>query len=406
MPESVVARLAVLARIGKHDAGIDRALATPQERRAREHFVRWARGAGYTLRQDRLGNLFARRAGTSEGALPILTGSHLDTVPTGGAYDGAYGVAGALCALELLDERGVSTAHPVEAVAWAGEEGSRFPLGCLGSSGFCGLWEIEALLDLRDERGDTLRDALGQSGGGLLSGVPVRDKCEAAGYLELHVEQGPVLEREGVSLGVVTAIAGQRRYRVTVEGMSGHAGTVPMNAREDALCAAAELILAAEGCARGAQDTVATVGRVAVEPGGTNVIPARAIFSLDARSPVESRIDALERALHETAQNVQSERGVRVQVERLESRSPAPMNDALRAAVHRAAAAVGERALDIPSGAGHDAMCLSQVVPAAMIFVPSIGGQSHVAQERTDERDLEIGVRTLAQAIVEVDRIL
>lgn len=406
MPESVVARLAVLAQIGKHDAGIDRALGTPQERRAREHFAQWARAAGYTLRQDRVGNLFARRAGTREGAPPILTGSHLDTVPTGGAYDGAYGVAGALCALELLDERGVSTAHPVEAVAWAGEEGSRFPLGCLGSSGFCGLWQTEALLELRDEHGVTLREALAQSGSGLLAGVPVRDEREAAGYLELHVEQGPVLERDGVSLGVVTAIAGQRRYRVTVEGLSGHAGTVPMNAREDALCAAAELILAVERCARGAQDTVATVGRVAVEPGGTNVIPARAIFSLDARSPVESRIDAVERALHEAVQNVQAERGVRVQVERLELRRPAPMNDALRAAVHRAAAAIGERAIDIASGAGHDAMCLSHVVPAAMIFVPSIGGQSHVAQERTAERDLELGVRTLAQAIVEVDRIV
>ncbi|HET9096578.1 MAG TPA: Zn-dependent hydrolase [Candidatus Baltobacteraceae bacterium] len=406
MSESVVARLALLAQIGKHDAGIDRALATPQERRAREQFAQWARAAGYDLRQDRVGNLFARRAGTRDGALPILVGSHLDTVPTGGAYDGAFGVAGALCALELLDQRAISTAHPVEAVAWAGEEGSRFPLGCLGSSGFCGLWEIDALLDLRDEGGMTLREALDDSAGGLLTGVPVRDGHDAAGYLELHVEQGPVLEREGVSLGVVTAIAGQRRYRVDVDGVSGHAGTVPMNIRADALCAAAELVLAVEACARGAEDTVATVGRIFAEPGGTNVIPARATFSLDVRGPVESRIDAVERALHERARNVQTQRGVRVNVERLESRSPAPMNDALRAAVHRAAAALGERAVDIASGAGHDAMCLSQIVPAAMIFVPSVGGRSHVAQERTGERDLDLGVRALAAAIVEVDRIL
>jgi hydantoinase/carbamoylase family amidase len=259
---------------------------------------------------------------------------------------------------------------------------------------------------LRDECGITLREALADSAGGLLSGVPVRDGHEAAGYLELHVEQGPILEREGVSLGVVTAIAGQRRYRVGVEGVSGHAGTVPMNIRADALCAAAELLLAVEARARDAEDTVATIGRISVEPGGTNVIPARAIFSLDVRSPVESRIDAVERVLHESAQKVQIERGVRVNVERLESRSPAPMNDAFRAAVHRAAAALGERAVDIASGAGHDAMCLSQIVPAAMIFVPSVDGRSHVAQERTSERDLELGVRALAAAIVEVDRLL
>lgn len=404
MSESVLARLQQLAQIGKYDGGIDRALATPQERRAREAFASWARDAGYGLSQDRVGNLFARRGGTREGALPILVGSHLDTVPTGGAYDGAYGVAGALCALQLLDERGISTAHPIEAVAWAGEEGSRFPLGCLGSSAFCGLWNADAVLDLRDERGMSLREALADPNGGLLGGAALREPQGIAAYLELHVEQGPVLEREGISLGVVTAIAGQRRYRITVEGVSGHAGTVPMELRADALCAAAELVLAIESAACAGAGAVATVGRMSVEPGGTNVIPARAVFSLDVRGAVEERIDAIESALVEKTKGVERARGVRVQIERLEARKPAPMDQRLRAAVHRAIASLGERAMDVTSGAGHDAMCLAHIAPAAMIFVPSEGGRSHVAQERTSPADLERGVRALAAAIVEVDR--
>lgn len=406
MANAVVARLQELSQIGKHEGGINRGLATPQERLARERFAGWARAAGYDVRQDRFGNLFARRNGTQPHAPPILTGSHLDTVPTGGAYDGAYGVAGALCALQLLDERGISTAHPVEAAAWAGEEGSRFPLGCLGSSAFCGLWSADSVLDLRDEDGTSLRDALADRSGGLLEGVEMRAAEKTHAYLELHVEQGPVLEREGVRIGVVTAIAGQRRYRVSVEGVSGHAGTVPMDLRTDALCAAAELVLAAESAARSQAEVVATVGRMNVEPGGTNVIPARAVFSLDVRSPNAERIDAVESAVSEQARALENARGVRIGIERLEARDPAPMDAAMRAAVHRAAAALGVRALDIPSGAGHDAMCLSRIAPTGMIFVPSEGGRSHVAEERTNERDLELGVEALAAAIVEVDAAL
>ncbi len=406
MPESVVERLAVLAQFGKHAGGIDRALATPQERRAREQFAAWARNAGYEVRQDRAGNTFARRGGARPDAAPIIVGSHLDTVPTGGAYDGAYGVAGALCALERLDARGVTTAHPVEAAAWAGEEGSRFPLGCLGSTAFCGARGIEDVLDICDAAGVTLRAALADRAGGLLDGVPLREASDAAAYLELHVEQGPVLELEGVSLGVVSAIAGQRRYRIRVDGTSGHAGTVPMALRADPICAASEVVLAVEAAARANANSVATVGRMIVEPGGTNVIPASVAFSLDARSPSDACIDSIEEALRETCARIERERGVRVHVECLESREPAPMDERMRAAVHRAIASLGQRCIDVASGAGHDAMCLSRIVPAAMIFVPSLGGRSHVAQERTDDRDLELGVEALTAAIVEVDRVL
>jgi len=403
---AVVERLAELAQLGRHETGIDRALATPQERRAREAFAAWARARGYALTQDSVGNLFARRDGVRDGARPILVGSHLDTVPTGGAYDGAYGVVAALCALEALDERNAATEHPVEAVAWAGEEGSRFPLGCLGSSVFTGAYDVARALTLADAAGTTLAQALAASDGGLLDGVPKRSETRVAAYVELHVEQGPVLEREGVSLGIVTAIAGQRRYRVVVEGTSGHAGTVPMSRRGDALCAAAEMILAIERAALVAGESVATVGSLTLDPNATNVIPGRVTFSVDIRSPDDARIDAVETALRESAGKVNAQRRVAAAIERLEARAPTPMDPKLRAAIARAVAPMGERAIDVPSGAGHDAMCLALIAPTAMLFVPSVGGRSHVAEEETSPHDLEVGVAALAASIVEVDRLV
>ena len=403
---NVVERLDALRVLGAYDGGIDRALLTPQERAARELFAQWARASGFALTQDRVGNLFARRDGTRADYKPILIGSHLDTVPTGGAYDGAYGVAAALCALELLAARNLRTAHPLEAVAWAGEEGSRFPLGCLGSSVFAGLSDEATVRALVGNDGVTYAEALASPDGGLLDDVPVREDRDVAAYLELHVEQGPVLEQLGLSLGIVTAIAAQRRLRATVHGRSGHAGTVPMTMRADALCAAAELVLAFEAAARDVGDAVATVGRMVVEPNGTNVIPAQVTFSLDLRSPDEKKLDEISGQMHRAIGRVESQRGVRVEIEMLEKRSATPMTPALREAIARALDGLGEKHADLASGAGHDAMCLGTIVPTAMIFVPSIGGESHVREERTADRDVVLGVEALAAAIVEVDKTL
>ncbi|HTU68747.1 MAG TPA: M20 family metallo-hydrolase [Candidatus Baltobacteraceae bacterium] len=403
---NVVERLDALRVLGAHEHGIDRALLTPPERAARALVASWARASGFAVMQDRVSNLFARREGGRTGRKPILIGSHLDTVPTGGAYDGAYGVVAALCALELLDARGIRTAHPLEAVAWAGEEGSRFPLGALGSSVFAGLSDEAAVMTMIGDDGVAFADALASPEGGLLDDVPIREERDVAAYLELHVEQGPVLDELGLSLGIVTAIAAQRRLRATVVGRSGHAGTVPMSLRSDALCAAADLVLAFESAARETGDAVATVGRMIVEPNGTNVIPNRVTFSLDLRSPDERRLDAIESYLNDAIARVQAQRSVRVEIEAFERRSATAMTPALREAIARAIDALGERHADLPSGAGHDAMSLGKIVPAAMIFVPSIGGSSHVAEERTAERDLLLGVEALAGAIVEVDRAL
>lgn len=403
---SIVARLTQLAALGRYEGGIDRGLATPQERAAREHFAQWSRANGYILSQDRVGNLFARREGSRKNAPSILAGSHLDTVRTGGAYDGAYGVAGALCALELLDARNIITEHPIEATAWVGEEGSRFPLGCLGSAVFAGLTPADDALALADETGVTLREALANEMSGLLHGVPQRTDANVAAYLELHVEQGPILERAGVRLGIVTAIAAQRRFHVTLEGDSGHAGTVPMAGRSDALMAASEIILAIESTARDLGDAVVTVGRMSVEPGSTNVIPARVKFSVDMRSPSDGHVEAVERSLHDAVSRAQSSRKIRPSLKTLEGRKATPMTPHMRDAVRRAADSTGERSIDVPSGAGHDTMCVAAIAPVAMLFVPSIGGVSHVGVEKTSDADLELGVEALAAALVEVDRDL
>ncbi|HVA38686.1 MAG TPA: M20 family metallo-hydrolase [Candidatus Dormibacteraeota bacterium] len=398
-------RLQVLGEVGREGEGIVRPLCSAAEHRARELLASWARDAGFSVEQDAVGNLFVRKPGCRD-LPPVQTGSHLDTVKGGGRYDGAYGVVGGLCALEALAERGMETAHPVELVAWAGEEGSRFPVGCLGSSVYAGLIGVEAARALRGDDGTTFADAL-RGTSGLLAGVPVREgSATPSGYVELHIEQGPILERAGLRLGVVTAIAGQRRLRVVIDGEPGHAGTVPMAYRHDAFAAAAELALGVEQRARRIGDCVATVGRVVVEPNQTNVVPGRVELRFDVRSVDDGRVEAVVDELERLSRSIAGIRGVRIAVEALEERAATPMDARLRGAVGAVVERLGHPAFDVPSGAGHDAMCLAAVAPVAMIFVPSIGGVSHVGHERTAPEDLALGVEALAAAIAEIDRLV
>lgn len=372
---------------------------------ARRLFVQWARAANYAVEQDRAGNVFARRAGRRDGA-PVLSGSHLDTVPTGGPYDGAYGAVAALCALEALDAAGIVTERPVEAVAWAGEEGSRFPLGCLGSGAFAGLNAMSDIDALCDEDGTTFAAARA-SADGLLPDVPVRAGFPVpAGYVELHIEQGPILEHRGVRLGNVTAIAGQVRIEIDVQGEAGHAGTVPMALRHDALSAAAELALELEADARALGECVLTVGRLSVFPNQTNVIPGRVNLRIDARSTDAQRLAALRVAIADRAARLAERRGVRVEPALIEERAVVVMDPRVRAAVAEAFAELHEPAIDVPSGAGHDAMCVAAVAPAGMIFVPSAGGRSHVGDEYTAPEDLQLGVAALTRSIAAIDRLL
>lgn len=403
---NITERLAALALIGAHEGGIDRALFTPAEHAARVAFAGWCRAAGLALSQDRAGNLFAQRAGRRSETRPIVVGSHLDTVRGGGAYDGAYGVVAALCAFELLAAGGVVLEHSIEAVAWSGEEGSRFPLGCVGSAAYSGASPFLKIEALADDDGVTFaqaRDGIS----GLLPDVSVRSGFPPpAAYLEVHIEQGPVLERAQTRLGIVSAIAGARRFEVTVTGEAGHAGTVPMGTRHDALCAAAEVVLRLEAIAAELHDCVVTVGRLDVAPNQTNVIPASVVFRVDARSVDDDRCDRLTDSLYAACAEQQTKRGVDIRIEALERRAAVPMDARLRETLRDALAPLDEPVLDLASGAGHDAMCLATIAPTAMLFVPSAGGRSHARDEFTLPEDLELGVFALARAIEAVDRAL
>ncbi|MBD5634574.1 MAG: hydantoinase/carbamoylase family amidase, partial [Candidatus Eremiobacteraeota bacterium] len=349
--ESVVARLATLARIGAQSGGIARPLFGSAEFEARALFASWACASGFALVQDFAGNLFARREARPGGEPrpAILIGSHLDTVDGGGAYDGAYGVVAALGVLETLDALGAETTHAIEAVAWAGEEGSRFPLGCLGSGAYAGANDLAAIERLAADDGELFADAR-EGRFGLLPGVERRASFpRAAAYLELHIEQGPLLENAAESLGVVTAIAGARRFRVEIVGERGHAGTLPMPGRRDALCAASEIVLALEAAARRTGDCVATVGYLEIEPNETNVVPGRVEFRVDARSVDDARIDCLEHALREACADASRLRGTAAVVTELERRAAVPMDARLRDVLHATIASAGRRALDVAS---------------------------------------------------------
>jgi len=392
-------RLASLAALGATAGGIDRALFTAAERAAREQFVRWALADGLTVEQDRVGNVFARLGGVEPGA-PVQCGSHLDTVKDGGAYDGAYGVVGGLEALRRIAASGERPRRALEVVAWAGEEGSRFPLGCLGSAVYAGLTPYDDACALIADDGEAFESAL-RGPNGLLEGVAVRDGFPPpAAYVELHIEQGPVMERAGARLGIVSVIAGQRRFRVAVDGVAGHAGTVPMAARADALCAASEIVLAVERAALDAGDTVATVGHLVAEPNQTNIVPGRVVLRIDLRSVDDGRIEETELRIRAHAAKIAARRGVAVEIETIEARATVPMETRMRLLVRAACLALDPQTITLPSGAGHDAMCVANVAPAGMIFVPSIGGRSHVGDERTAPADLDLGVEALAATLL------
>ncbi|GAC1547246.1 MAG: allantoate amidohydrolase [Vulcanimicrobiaceae bacterium] len=402
---SVCERLARLGEIGRGERGLTRRLFTDAEQRARALVAAWGAELGCDVVQDRIGNLFVRRAGRED--RPALAfGSHLDTVVDGGAYDGAYGVVGGLCALAWLNEQGIATQRPFELAAWAGEEGSRFAVGCLGSSVYVGWESLDDALALRDDDGISVGEALA-SPAGLLPGVPVRDGFpRPAAYAELHIEQGPVLERAGVPLGVVTAIAGMHRFTVTVTGEAGHAGTVPMGVRRDAFSGVAELALAVEAAAREIAGCVATIGWIDVTPNQTNIIPGTVACRIDARSVDPAALLALERRIGVEAAAIAQRRGLHVDVTRFEARRPAPLDAGLQTIVRETLERHAWPHLAMPSGAVHDAMCLAAIAPAAMLFVPSSGGASHVGHEHTEPADLERGVAAFTQALLAIDRDL
>jgi allantoate deiminase len=362
-------------------------------RRANAHVGGWMRRAGLAVREDRVGNLLGRQPGARPGARTLVLGSHLDTVRDAGRFDGSLGVLLPLSALEALRAEGVELPFAVEVVGFSEEEGVRFSSAYLGSKGFTGALRRSDLA-LRDEAGISVADALAAHNGRRLPPpAPAHARGSLLGYLEVHIEQGPVLEARGLAAGVVSAIAGQTRAAVVFTGRAGHAGTTPMDLRRDALAGAAEFVLAAERLARARPPLVATVGRAAVRPGAANVIPASAELSLDVRHPRDPARRAALRRIRSAGRRIAARRGLRFSFTVLQENGAVACSRELTALLARSVRACQGASPALASGAGHDAVVLAGAAPVAMLFVRCRGGLSHHPDEHVGRRDLEAALR-------------
>lgn len=393
------ARVDALAAITEEPGRITRVFATAEHHRANALALNWMRDAGLTAHEDAVGNVIGRREAAQPDAPTLIVGSHLDTVRDAGRWDGILGVVAGIACADALHRSGARLPFALEIVGFADEEGTRFGATMLGSRAMAGRFD-PAALDLRDAGGITMRDAM-RHGGLDPDGIAAcaRPPGRVAGYLELHIEQGPVLEQEGLPLGAVSAIAGQTRLTVSLEGRAGHAGTVPMGLRQDALAAAAACILAVERLAAAAPDAVATVGRIAAQPGAVNVIPGHVAFTVDLRAPDDASRAALEAAIRADIAAVAAARGIRAHVARTHELPATRCDPALTGAITEALGAEGLKPRVLPSGAGHDAMAMAAVAPVGMIFVRCRDGLSHHPDEHADDADTALGARVLLRAI-------
>lgn len=391
----IMARIATLAAISEEADRLTRRCLTPALETVMSTVAGWMQAAGMTVRRDPLGNLIGCYAADHAPARTLLLGSHLDTVCDAGAFDGPLGVLLALAAVEDLQVRGVRLPFAVEVLAFSDEEGVRFGTAYLGSKAFAGCFD-PATLDLRDADGVTLADAIRATGGdpaALVSAGCAAD--DLIGYCEWHIEQGPVLEALDLPVGVVTAIAGQRRIAVAFVGQAGHAGTVPMAGRRDALAAAAEFVLAVEARAGQTPGLVATVGRMTVEPGAPNVIPGHVSLSLDVRHADDALRVAACADLAATAQAIGQRRGSAVQWAVLQDTSAVACDVGLTALLAQAVAAGGYPVQRLPSGAGHDAVVLATITPVALGFVRCRAGLSHHPAEWAAPADVAVALAAL-----------
>ena len=389
-----------MGRIGATPGGgVGRLALTDLDRQARDLFVRWCEAEGCKVRVDRIGNVFARRAGIERDRPAVMTGSHLDTQPLGGKFDGVYGVLAGLEVVRSLNDAGVATRAPIDVVVWTDEEGARFRAGMMGSAIFCGLQPLEAALGNPDAEGRTMGaelERIGYAGSEPVGGTPVD------AFFETHIEQGPILEAEGIPVGVVLGAQGQRCFEVTVTGEEGHAGTLPMGRRKDALLGAARMIDAVNRIAfRHNPVPVITVGVLRVRPGAPNTIPGQAIFTIDSRHPDDDTLARVAEDMRATCHKIAAEAGLTAQVEQTAERNSVAFDESCVTAVRRAAEGLGLGWRDIYSGAGHDACNLARVAPTGMIFVPCERGISHNEAENAKPDDLAAGCGVLLQVLLE-----
>lgn len=385
----VMERCGALARITEKPGELLRTFLSPAMDEVHRTMRPWMEAAGITVTVDRAGNLHGL---WGAGDAPrLVIGSHLDTVPNAGAYDGVLGVLMGLALVEASAEQ--RHAFSIEMLGFSDEEGMRFGVPFLGSRALVGELS-EPLLASVDDNGVSVAGALRDFAMRRPEAVEARLSSHCAAYLEFHIEQGPILESRNLALGIVEGLAGQSRCRVEFRGAAGHAGTNPMNLRRDALAGAAEWIVAAEALARGCENAVATVGRIVAEPGGVNVIPALVRCTLDARHPDDAIRSQLVRDILNEAQAIGARRGLQVHVERYHEQSAVRFDAKLVGLVERAAARAGHTTMRMTGGAGHDAMVMARHVPTAMMFLRNPGGISHHPDESVAEEDVAAAIHT------------
>jgi N-carbamoyl-L-amino-acid hydrolase len=389
-----------LARIGATEkGGVKRLALTDLDRQGRDLVVQWARAEGLAVTVDRIGNVFMRREGANPSLPPVVTGSHIDTQPTGGKFDGNYGVLAGLEVVRTLNERGIRTEAPIEVAFWTNEEGSRFVPVMMGSGVFCGAFSLETAYAARDVDGKSVGDELKRIG---YAGEQVPGDHPIGAYFEAHIEQGPVLEDANKVIGVVPAVMGLSWYDCTVTGMEAHAGPTPMHLRRDALQVATTIM----------QETVAianryppygrgTVGMVQVFPNSRNVIPGQVKFSIDLRNVTDDLLNTMHGEIEAFVERTRRETGLAIDLERVSYYPPCPFHPDCVGAVRAATEKLGYSTMDVVSGAGHDAIYVARLAPAGMIFVPCKDGISHNEIEDAQPGHLEAGCNVLLHAMLE-----
>jgi N-carbamoyl-L-amino-acid hydrolase len=393
-------RLMEMAQIGATPkGGVCRVALTDEDKAGRDLFIKWCRQAGCTITVDQMGNIFAKRVGTQKNLPPVVVGSHLDSQPTGGKFDGAYGVMAALEVIETLNDHNIHTKSPLEIVSWTNEEGARFAPAMIGSGVFASVFDLEFGLSRADKAEQSIGEELqriGYAGSAPVGGRPIKAAFEA------HIEQGPILEAESKTIGVVTGVQGLRWYDLIIEGAETHAGPTPMSYRRDPVSGALPILrriydLATQHAPHGR----ATIGDIRATPGVRNTVPGRLVITVDLRHPDPAVLDSMDRAFRENVRVECDSADLEGRVEEIWHMPPVSFAPECVEAVRKAAAKIGVSSMDIVSGAGHDALYLSRVAPTGMIFVPCEGGLSHNELESARREDLIAGCNVLLHAVLD-----
>ncbi|GBR51147.1 N-carbamyl-L-amino acid amidohydrolase [Neokomagataea thailandica NBRC 106555] len=386
---------------GTPKGGVKRLTLTPEDRAVRDWFAATCSDLGCSITVDTMGNMFARRAGLDDSLPPITMGSHLDTQPTGGKFDGILGVLAGVAVVRALEDARYVTRHPVEIINWTNEEGSRFSPPMMCSGVFAGVFEESEVLEKRDRAGFRFGDELVAIG---YKGEEPCGRHPMTAYFELHIEQGPILEAEKNVIGAVSGVQGMKWYEVTVRGKDAHAGSTPMHMRRDALLAASHMVVAlAKVVARFGHEAVGTVGLLENRPNSNNVVPGETFFTVDIRHPDDAVVCEIEKKFIDCFENIASDMGVLLSISRIWDAPAVRFDERCVGLVRQAAEQIGLSPYSIVSGPGHDAAYVARLAPTAMIFVPCKDGLSHNEEESITEYEAEAGANVLLGSILKAD---